>query len=113
MKLAMWHSFRVAISPVQRIDLGPAEPIDSLVESCRTKCLFASDQNSNNELDKLSKLIWQPLVAYTVGCHTILFSPDSNLARFPLAALPGEKPGTYLIEDFAIGVVPVPRMIPA
>lgn len=98
--------------PIVRIDLGAAEPIDNLLETCRTKCLFVSDKNSINQLNQLSQVVWKPLAAYATGCHTILFSPDSNLARFPLAAMPGEKPGTYLIEDFAIGQVPVPRMLP-
>ena len=98
--------------PIQRIELGPAEKIDRAIESCREKCLFSFDKNSAVELDKLSQLIWQPLAAQVAGCRTILYSPDGNLARFPMAALPGEKPGSYLIEDFAIGLAPVPRMLP-
>ena len=29
-------------------------------------------------------------------------TPDGALASFPLAALPGKRPGSYLIEDLAI-----------
>jgi CHAT domain-containing protein len=39
-------------------------------------------------------------------------SPDGALARMSFAALPGERPGEYLIEDLAIGVLPVPQLLP-
>jgi CHAT domain-containing protein len=97
--------------PVERVDLGPAQLINQLVESCRGSALFMSGKSDADALDQLSERIWSPLSSYVKGCHTILYSPDSSLARFPLAALPGEKPGTYLIEDFAIGLIPVPRML--
>ena len=32
-------------------------------------------------------------------------APDGALTRFPFAALPGERPDTYLIEDLAVAVV--------
>ena len=38
--------------------------------------------------------------------------PMGLLPRFPWLALPGEKPGTYLIDNVAIATVPVPRMLP-
>jgi CHAT domain-containing protein len=41
-----------------------------------------------------------------------LVSPDGPLARVPFAALPGGKEGTYLIEDVALAVVPVPAALP-
>ncbi len=38
--------------------------------------------------------------------------PDGVLARVPWAALPGEKPGTYLIEDgFSVATATYPRQI--
>ena len=40
---------------------------------------------------------------------TVLVSPDGALGLVPLAALPGQAPGTYLIEEHAIALVPVPR----
>ena len=36
---------------------------------------------------------------------TVLVSPDGDLARFPLAALPGKAAGTYLLEERALAVV--------
>ena len=34
------------------------------------------------------------------------------LNQIPLAALPGEKPGTYLLEELTLVNVPVPRLLP-
>src|SRR5262249_50288688 len=36
---------------------------------------------------------------------TVLISPDGVLAQFPFAALPGSKPGSYLVEELSIGYV--------
>src|SRR5262249_34924885 len=32
--------------------------------------------------------------------------------RLPLAALPGAKPGTFLLHEYAFAVVPVPQLLP-
>jgi CHAT domain-containing protein len=98
--------------PVRRVDLGASSQIDDAIESCRAEGLFAADQSADEQLEQLSKLIWEPLAPYLRGCRTVLYSPDGNLSRFPLAALPGSKPGRYLIEEYAIAIVPVPRMLP-
>ena len=98
--------------PIKRIDLGPVAKIDEAVDACRAKSLFETDRNATEQLKTLSALVWDPLAPSIASCRTILYSPDGNLARFPLAALPGKKPGSYLIEDYAIGIVPVPQMLP-
>ena len=42
----------------------------------------------------------------------MLVAPDRAPGRLPFAALPGSKPGTYLLEEVALSVVPVPRLLP-
>ena len=42
----------------------------------------------------------------------MLISPDGVLGRLPFGALPGKEPGKYLIEEYALAVVPVPQIIP-
>jgi CHAT domain-containing protein len=42
----------------------------------------------------------------------VLISPDGPLTRFPPAALPGRAPGSFLIEEQAVALVPVPRLLP-
>jgi CHAT domain-containing protein len=43
----------------------------------------------------------------------VLICPDGALGRVPFAALPGSKPGSYLIEEVALATVPVPSALPA
>jgi CHAT domain-containing protein len=40
-----------------------------------------------------------------------LVSPDGALNQIPFAALPGNKPDRYLIEEIKVAVVPVPRLL--
>jgi CHAT domain-containing protein len=60
----------------------------------------------------LRKLVWEPLLPRLGDARTILVSPDGALGRLPWAALPGQKPGSYLIEERAFAVVPIPRLLP-
>src|SRR5262249_2094557 len=61
---------------------------------------------------EMKELIWSPLEKHLDGAKVVLVSPDEAFAGVPFAALPGTKPGTYLIEDLALAVVPVPQMLP-
>ena len=45
-----------------------------------------------------------------MGVATVLVSNDGALGLVPLEALPGKAAGSYLIEDYTIALVPVPRM---
>ena len=47
---------------------------------------------------------------HLAGVATVLVSPDGALGLVPLGALPGKAAGSYLIEDYTIALVPVPRM---
>jgi CHAT domain-containing protein len=58
------------------------------------------------------QLIWDPLVEHLDGVHTVLVSPDGDLNRLSLAALPGKRPDSYLVEETAIAVIPVPQFLP-
>ena len=53
----------------------------------------------------LGRLVWEPLRPHLDGARTVLVAPDGALVRFPFAALPGSRPGSYLVEDLAIGYV--------
>ena len=39
-------------------------------------------------------------------------SPDGPLNFLPLAALPGQKPGTFLVHEYAFAVAPAPVLLP-
>jgi CHAT domain-containing protein len=52
-------------------------------------------------------LLWEPLrEALPVPAQTVFLAPDAALTRLPFAALPGQKPGSVLLEDHALAVVP-------
>jgi CHAT domain-containing protein len=100
--------------PVARVELGPSAPVEAAVDAWRKT--FGAGVDGMAAGATLRRLIWQPLLDHAApqlaGAATVLFSPDGPLCRFPLAALPGDKPGSYLIEDVAVGVIAVPAALP-
>ncbi len=93
--------------PVGRVDLGPAAPIEEAVSGWRRLI----ERDPGDRPDRLRRLVWSPLAKHLGGASLALISPDGVLARMPFAALPGEKAGAYLIEEIALAVVPVPRVL--
>jgi CHAT domain-containing protein/Tfp pilus assembly protein PilF len=96
--------------PTARIDLGPAER--TALAALRWRRLITAGKAASAAGAEVKGLIWSPLEKHLAGATTVLISPDGPLAALPFAALPGKKPGTYLIEDVALAVVPVPAMLP-
>jgi len=99
----------------QRLDLGPVAPIAAAVDAWRKT--FGRDEAGPRAGKVLANRIAAPLRPFlarararsaaesVAGAPTLLVAPDGPLCRFPLAVLPGGKPGTYLIEDLAVGYV--------
>jgi CHAT domain-containing protein len=87
------------------VELHNADPIDLAVRAWR----LAIDTRKDTPADaaRVAKLVWQPLVkALPPDTATLYLAPDGELARLPWAALPGKQPGTVLLEDLAVAVVP-------
>jgi CHAT domain-containing protein len=97
------------------VQLGPSEPIANLTERWRNT-YGVGRRPAAAEADpaaELSKLLWQPLREHLdEGFETILISPDGPLNGLPLAALPGKKAGTSLLEDYSFVAVPIPSLLP-
>jgi CHAT domain-containing protein/Tfp pilus assembly protein PilF len=93
-----------------RVDLGPAEPIEQAVAAFRQTLKRRSAAGAAGR--SLHKVLWQPLAEHLKGATTVLLSPDGVLGTVPFAALPGSKEGSYLIEDVALALVPVPQLLP-
>jgi CHAT domain-containing protein/tetratricopeptide (TPR) repeat protein len=91
--------------PTALVQLGPARAINKAVAAW----ILALKNRQPDELRAaaadLASLAWRPLRPHLDGVRTVLIAPDGALVRFPFAALPGERPGSYLIEDLAIGYV--------
>jgi tetratricopeptide (TPR) repeat protein/CHAT domain-containing protein len=105
-----WHvEGRLLAFVVQRgsdpvcVPLGKTEDIDEAVQAWRDAVLRG--QNSDAEGARLAGLVWRPLVKHLGDARTILLAPGGPLALVSFAALPGSKPGTYLLEERAIGYV--------
>jgi CHAT domain-containing protein len=89
---------------VRRVDLGPAKPVDDRVAAWRKALLDGSDSPA---AVTLRRLVWEPVAKLLPAeTSTVYLAPDGALARVPWAALPGSKPGTVLLEDYAPAVVP-------
>jgi CHAT domain-containing protein/tetratricopeptide (TPR) repeat protein len=95
--------------PIQFVDLGPAGPLAEAIDTWRASFGTSPDGRAAGKL--LRERIWEPLEPQLDGARIVLVSPDGALARLPLAALPGKKPGTYLLEERTFGLVPVPQVL--
>jgi CHAT domain-containing protein/tetratricopeptide (TPR) repeat protein len=94
--------------PVRRIELGLVGPIEAALRrwAPQGSGLVAA-------ASELKDRVWNPLVSELDGARLVLVSPDGVVARIPFPALPGSKPGTFLIEERAMATVAVPHDLPA
>src|SRR5262249_19244175 len=88
--------------PVALVPLGEARALDGAVVSWWR----ALDTRQGGALQtvaaELGRRVWEPLRPHLGDARTVLIAPDGGLSFIPFAALPGSKPGSYLIEDLAI-----------
>ncbi len=99
--------------PIVLLDLGPVAGLEAKVNRWRLSLQRTSSAlGPDDPAVALRRAVWAPLEKYLAGAGTVLISPDGPLNRLPLAALPGARPDSYLIEERAIGVLPVPQLLP-
>ena len=96
---------------VVRLDLGLASAVEEAVRDWRLSILRRG--KGGLAAQKLRKNLWLPVEKHLGGAKVVLISPDEALAGLPFAALPGSKPGAFLLEDVALAVAPVPRALPS
>jgi CHAT domain-containing protein/Tfp pilus assembly protein PilF len=90
--------------PVQMVDLGPAQPIEYAVSQWRQAISQGQDSLA---AANLRKLVWEPLSHHLPkSASTIYLAPDAVLSFIPWVALPGERPGTVLLEQYAVAAIP-------
>ena len=97
---------------IVRIELGPTAQVAAAVEAWRAQLSPGVRAPEHDAGADLRQLVWDKLLPQLTGAKMVLISPDGATARFPWAALPGKEPGSYLIEDVGLAVVPIPRMLP-
>jgi CHAT domain-containing protein/tetratricopeptide (TPR) repeat protein len=107
--------------PIERFELGPIAAVSAAIDAWRKNIQIdliepvadAPSARFSGPPDRYLKArLWAPLQKSLAGVTTVLVSPDGVLNQVPLAALPGEKPGTYLLEELTLVNVPVPRLLP-
>jgi CHAT domain-containing protein/tetratricopeptide (TPR) repeat protein len=92
--------------PVRRVELGPAAPIDAALHAWRD-ALGGRPAKADSPERTLRRLVWEPLARHLpAAAGTVWLAPDDRLTGLPWAALPGERPGTVLLEEVALAVVP-------
>ncbi|TWU02840.1 CHAT domain-containing tetratricopeptide repeat protein [Stieleria varia] len=95
---------------VSSIHYGPSADIAIDVDVWRES--FGGTQQGAAAGQRLRRKIWEPLLPRIGDAQTVLVTLDGVLGRLALGALPGREPGTYLIEDHRVALVPVPRLLP-
>ena len=96
--------------PIVRVELGPTEPIEQAIQQWRAH--YGNKSGDDDPGAQLRQLIWQPLEKLVQPAGTVLISPNGLTAPIAWAALPAAKPGTFLIDDVSIAVIPIPRLLP-
>jgi CHAT domain-containing protein/tetratricopeptide (TPR) repeat protein len=92
--------------PIRRVELPGADAIDKAVDAWR-RDITAGLNDRGPAVAALRQRVWLPLAAaLPAGTRVILLAPDGALTRLPWAALPGARPGSYLLEDCALATVP-------
>jgi tetratricopeptide (TPR) repeat protein/CHAT domain-containing protein len=98
--------------PVAQLDLGPVQPIAGAVAAWRKSISQGRGVGPDGPAADLRRLVWDRLATHVQDARVVLVSPDGAVARLPFAALPGKEPGSYLIEERAVAVLPVPQLLP-
>ena len=92
-----------------RVDLGPLEPVAQALQAHlkviarRTKALNASARAAADAVAARARtLLWQPLAVHLAGTTRAFVCIDGVVALLPFGTLPGDEPGTFLVERFEL-----------
>jgi CHAT domain-containing protein/tetratricopeptide (TPR) repeat protein len=90
--------------PVREVDLGPSQPIDEAVSAW---WLAIVQRQASPAAEVIRRRVWDLLAQhFPPGTTTVLIAPDGLLTAVPWAAVPGGRPGTILLEQYAVATVP-------
>jgi tetratricopeptide (TPR) repeat protein len=94
--------------PVVRVELGdgdaPAKGIEAALQQWRQDI---ANNHHSQAAEQLRRLVWEPLAKhFPEGTSTVYLCPDGEFSALPWAALPGDRKGTVLLDDYAFALVP-------
>jgi CHAT domain-containing protein/tetratricopeptide (TPR) repeat protein len=110
-------------APVRMIDLGPADPIDQMVDIVRRDIAKSGgpegsikrdgEEKESSRLQKtmaeLASKIYLPIAPHVRSAKQLVLSPDGPLWLIPWASLPTEDGSQYLVEKIALSFAISPR----
>jgi CHAT domain-containing protein/Tfp pilus assembly protein PilF len=106
-------AFVVRRDGLVRVDLGPVRAVSETVQRWRQALQRRFRTEGDSRLGtEVRQLVWEPLAPHLSGTRLVLVAPDGVLTRVPFAALPGGRKDSYLLEEVALAVVPVPQLLP-
>jgi CHAT domain-containing protein len=86
---------------VARIELAPAQVVDTVVQEFRTT--LGQRNHRYRELGgRLFELVWKPLEHHLAGAVTIYVVPDGSLVDCPLNALPTSHESEFVMDRWRI-----------
>ncbi len=99
-------AFIVTKDKIAWVDLDTAAKIELAIASWREAITSGKDIPTALPA-KVRELVWDKVrKQLPAGIKTVYVCPDAALCRVPWGALPGDKPGTILLEDFAVATIP-------
>src|SRR5262249_18838478 len=99
-------AFVVTRDKVVWVELGTADALSKAVAAWR-QAIVGEREVPPRLGAKVRELVWEKVrKALPKGTRTVYVCPDAGLCWLPFAALPGDRPHTFLLEDFALAVVP-------
>ena len=111
-----WQNHLVAfvVHPDQDVRMVFVEDVKSLetqIDDWRQAVMRNNVVAQAEAAKQIHQRLWQPLQQHLAEIDTVLISADGPLLRFPFAALPGKRPGAFLLEDLTIGYVTSGRQV--
>jgi CHAT domain-containing protein/Tfp pilus assembly protein PilF len=92
---------------VRFVALGPASQLDVAIESWRKD--HGASPAGRQAGQVLREKLWLPVEKEIGQAATVLVCAEEELGKLPIAALPGMRPGSYLIEERQIAMLPAPQ----
>ena len=101
-------AFVVTRDKVAWVDLDTAANIEPAVNAWR-EAVTSGQEIPAAVPAKVRELVWDKVrKELPANIKTVYICPDQALCGIPFAALPGDKAGTVLLEDFAVATIPQP-----
>jgi CHAT domain-containing protein/tetratricopeptide (TPR) repeat protein len=92
------------------LDLGDADSLDTQLDR------WIAGIRPGGQVDRpagqeVRRRLWSPIEGALGDAHTVLVVPDGRLAQVPWNAIPGRRPDSYLIEDYALAQAPYGQFV--